>query len=604
MLSLQGGAMEVQVIQKVDGRVDRITGRIIKSRLRVVAYARVSTGSEEQLSSYRSQLKYYNEKISSNINWFFSGIYADEAISGTQDYKRSDFMRMIQDALDNKFDMIITKSISRFARNTLDTLKYVRLLKEKNIAILFEEENINTLEMAGELLLTVLSSVAQQESETISSHVKLGLKMKMERGELVGYNGAYGYGYDTEKKQLYIIPEQANIIKFIFEHYVKGIGCNGIARKLSEMKVKTPKGFDVWSDNTIRRIIKNPIYIGDVLMGKTYTTDPISHRRVRNMGEENKYYLKNHHEPIIEKTIFDKAQEILKKRSDVTETGRRLGNYSRKYAFSSRLFCGCCGSVLTRRNWAANSKNEKRVWHCMKSVKKGLSQCLYSKALGEEIIEKAFVDVYSLLCRDNKTIIMNFIEKVNKIADKYSNNSIIKEMNKKKNDLNNNMKKLIDLHLNDMIDEKMYLEKKELLDNKIEKIDKELEHLMINEEDEKNKEKGLNRIKELLLKTSEVMPEFDKDVFEILIKKIIVGTNEDPYKLIFVLKTGDEYKKDPIQRHKEILCENDYKEANTVLEFESYQRIITFEQLAVGKMKKIIDKINIQVVCDLPQFDV
>ena len=216
--------MEVQVIERANGRIDRITGTIIRERLRVGAYCRVSTDSEDQLNSYQSQLKYYNQKINDNINWTFVDIYADEAISGTQDYKRSDFMRMIQDALDGKLDLILTKSISRFARNTLDTLKYVRMLKERNIGIIFEEENINTLEMAGELLLTILSSVAQQESETISSHVTLGIEMKMKRGEMVGYNGAYGYDYNKEEKTLTINKEEAPIVEYIYNRYCKGIG--------------------------------------------------------------------------------------------------------------------------------------------------------------------------------------------------------------------------------------------------------------------------------------------------------------------------------------------------------------------------------------------
>ena len=203
--------MEVQVIEKIQGRIDRTTGLQINRKLKVAAYARVNTDSEDQLNSFESQVKYYNEKIAKNIEWSFVEVYADESISGTQDYKRSNFMRMIQDSINGKIDLILTKSISRFARNTLDTLKYVRMLKEKNVAILFEEENINTLEMAGELLLTILSSVAQQESETISSHV----------------------------------------------------------------------------------------YKGDVLQGKTYTTDPITHKRVINMGEENQYYIKEHHTAII-----------------------------------------------------------------------------------------------------------------------------------------------------------------------------------------------------------------------------------------------------------------------------------------------------------------
>ncbi len=197
--------MEIQVIEKTNGRINRVTGTTIKERLRVCAYCRVSTDNEEQLNSYQSQLKYYDEKINSKSEWQFAGIYADEAISGTLDYKRNDFMRMIQDALDNKFDMIMTKSISRFARNTVDTLKYVRLLKENNVAVFFEEEGINTLEMSGELLLTILSSVAQQESENASTHVKLGLKMKKERGELIGFAGCLGYTYNSEENTLTIM---------------------------------------------------------------------------------------------------------------------------------------------------------------------------------------------------------------------------------------------------------------------------------------------------------------------------------------------------------------------------------------------------------------
>ena len=166
-------------------------------------------------------------------------------------------MRMIQDSMNGKIDLILTKSISRFARNTLDTLKYVRMLKEKNVAILFEEENINTLEMAGELLLTILSSVAQQESETISSHVKLGLKMKQQRGELIGYNGCLGYTYDKENKSISINQEEAEIVKYIFNRYTQGVGSSIIARELTNMKYLTQKGLTRWSDSTVRRILKN-----------------------------------------------------------------------------------------------------------------------------------------------------------------------------------------------------------------------------------------------------------------------------------------------------------------------------------------------------------
>ena len=382
--------MKVQVIEKKKGRIDRTTGEIIKGKLRVCAYARVSTEKEEQLNSYNSQLKYYEEKIKSNSDWLYVGIYADEGITGTLDYKRDGFMKMMQDAAQNKFDMIITKSISRFGRNTVDTLKYVRALKEKGIAIYFEEERINTLEISGEIMLTVLSAMAQQESENISSHVKLGLQMKLKRGKLIGYNGCLGYVYDKESKQISVNYEEAEIVRYIFERYCQGVGCTTIAKELTTMKYRTPTGKKKWHESTIRGILKNEKYKGDVLQGKTYTTDPISHKRVVNMGEENMYYMQEHHEPIISEKMFNQVQEILQKRGGVRGSGRRKGNFSRKYPFSSRLYCGFCGSLLTRRNWHSGTKNSITVWHCMEFVKHGKENCPHCKAIKESIIEEAF----------------------------------------------------------------------------------------------------------------------------------------------------------------------------------------------------------------------
>src|SRR5690606_35307835 len=212
---------------------DRNAGKL-SDVLRVAPYARVSTDTEEQLSSYKSQVAYYTDLVSKRSDWVLVDIYADEAITGTQVTKREDFQRMINDCMDGKIDMIITKSISRFARNTLETLKYVRTLKEKNIAVFFEYENINTLTMNGELLLVILSSVAQQEVENISAIVNKGLKMKMKRGELVGFQSCLGYDYDVNTKQITVNQEEAKIVRYIFERYTSGIGAYVIAKELTE----------------------------------------------------------------------------------------------------------------------------------------------------------------------------------------------------------------------------------------------------------------------------------------------------------------------------------------------------------------------------------
>lgn len=538
--------MKVQVIEKKKGRIDRTTGEIIKGNLRVCAYARVSTEKEEQLNSYNSQLKYYEEKIKSNSNWGYVGIYADEGITGTLDYKRDGFMKMMQDASQNKFDMVITKSISRFGRNTVDTLKYVRALKEKGIAIYFEEERINTLEISGEIMLTVLSAMAQQESENISSHVKLGLQMKLKRGELIGYNGCLGYVYNKESKQISVNYEEAEIVRYIFERYCQGVGCTTIAKELTTMKYRTPTGKKKWHESTIRGILKNEKYKGDVLQGKTYTTDPISHRRVVNMGEENMYYMQEHHEPIISERMFNQAQKILQKRGGVRGTGRRKGNFSRKYPFSSRLYCGFCGSLLTRRNWHSGTKNSITVWHCMEFVKHGKENCPHCKAIKESIIEEAFTQSYKLLCDSNKELIQTFLNEMEEIIQEESNESSIKRLEEQKHVLKEKIDKLIDLNLNGTISTETLQEKKAKLQNKINKITKEQEHLQLEIEDSMSLNQGLNKFK-TLFKDNEIMPNFDKDVFELMIEKVIIGEKDskgkiNPRVITFILKSGNEIK--------------------------------------------------------------
>lgn len=272
------------------------SGCVERSIKRVAAYCRVSTDTEDQINSYNSQVEHYTDFIKQNNEWTLAGIYADEAITGTQVDRRIDFQRLINDCMNGDIDMVITKSISRFARNTLDTLKYVRKLKEYNVAVFFEEENINTLTMDGELLLTILSSVAQQEVENISANVKKGLRMKMERGEMVGFQGCLGYDYDPETKSISVNEKEAEIVRYIFRRYLEGVGGMVISRELEEQGYLSPRGYKRWTETTVLGIIKNEKYKGDLLMGKTFTVDPISKRRLDNFGEQDKFYIENHHE--------------------------------------------------------------------------------------------------------------------------------------------------------------------------------------------------------------------------------------------------------------------------------------------------------------------
>ena len=536
--------MEIQVIEKTNGRINRVTGTTIKERLRVCAYCRVSTDNEEQLNSYQSQLKYYDEKINSKSEWQFAGIYADEAITGTLDFKRTEFMRMIADAMSGKIDMILTKSKSRFARNTLDTLKHVRMLREKNIAILFEEENLNTTTGAGELMLTILSAMAQQESENISSHVLLGLKMKKDRGELIGYNGCYGYNYNIETKEITINEEEANIVRYMFERYVEGIGSSTIAKELTAKGIKTPKGGTKWCESTIRGILKNEKYIGDVLMGKTFTIDPISHKRLSNLGEVDKHYIKEHHQPIISKELFDKVQEIRIKRAGNRETGRRNNNYSKKYPFSSKLYCGFCGSLLTRRNWNANRKCEKAVWQCIKRAKQGKTECPYCKAIPEEILEDCFVQGYRILCNNNQKVVVEFFKKIESILKENTTETMVTKLEKDKEKTNKKLTNLLELNLEGRINKEQYILKFDELNTELIKIENKIQNLLKETNRTENIKLRLNKFKSLF-KNIDIMPKFDKDVFECLIDKVVIGETLEngainPYTIRFICKNGTE----------------------------------------------------------------
>ena len=307
----------------------KTTDKVQKTR--VAAYCRVSTDSDEQETSYETQIEHYTSFINSHPDWVLAGIYADDGISGMNTKKRDEFQRMINDCNEGKIDMVITKSISRFARNTVDCLNYTRALKNKNIGVYFEKENINTLDAKGEVLMTIMASLAQQESESLSANVRLGLQFRYQQGKVqVNHNWFLGYTKDADG-HLIIDPEQAEVVKRIYREYLSGKSFLQIKRSLEADGILNGAGNAKWHESNIKQILTNEKYIGDALLQKTYTVDILEKKREANKGQVPKYYVEDSHEAIIPKDIFLKVQEEIARRANLTK-----GTTKRKRIYSGR----------------------------------------------------------------------------------------------------------------------------------------------------------------------------------------------------------------------------------------------------------------------------
>ena len=360
---------------------------------RVAAYCRVSTDREEQEHSFETQKTMYTEMIMMKPTWQMAGIYADEGITGTVAKKRPGFMKMIEDCRKGKIDMIVTKSVSRFSRNNLDCLMYVRELKQLGIPIIFEKEGINTIQVSSELLLTLFGALSQAESESISMNVKLGIRQSLKNGNVrFSYKTFLGYrkGADGQPE---IVPEQADIVRRIYNDFLAGATYLEIAKRLTEENVPTMGGGNRWFSERIKSILKNEKYKGDALLQKTYITDPISKRVKKNNGELPMYYVENSHPAIIERRIFDRVQEEIARRAGkkkVKQTGTKteLGRYSGKYALTELLYCGECGTPYRRCTWSRNGK-KKIVWRCVSRLDYGKKYCKNSPSVEESRLHNA-----------------------------------------------------------------------------------------------------------------------------------------------------------------------------------------------------------------------
>ena len=381
----------VEVIPATWNPTDESSREIRK--LRVAAYCRVSTELEQQQSSYDIQIEYYTRHIMQNPNWIFAGVFADDGRSATNTFRRDDFNQLMDQCLKGKVDMVITKSISRFARNTVDCISWVRKLKEKNVAVYFEKENLNTLDDSTEMILTILSSQAQEESRAISTNVKWGYARKFEKGESTGQR-SYGFR-KAPTGEMCIVEEEAAVIRNMARWFLDGDSLERIKHRLEDAGIETTTGKKTWSTGTIYNILTNEKIMGDVLLQKTFTADYLTKRRVKNSGQQKQYYVKNHHEAIIPKTVYYKIQEEIARRSSLKKAGTRKGKtaqgvYSSKYALTGIMVCNECGAHYRRTTWAKNGK-KVIVWRCINRLEHGTKRCHESPTLKEEVIQEAIM---------------------------------------------------------------------------------------------------------------------------------------------------------------------------------------------------------------------
>ncbi len=501
-------------------------GKPKSGKKRVAAYCRVSTDSEEQLTSYKAQKAYYTQIISENQDWELAGIYADQGISGTSLKKRKEFNRMITACKRGRIDMILTKSLSRFARNTVDCLETVRMLKAQGIRVIFEKENIDTLTESSEFLITMYSSFAQAESESISKNVTWGKQKSMKSGHVAfPYKIVLGYRRGADGKPE-IVPEEAEIIRRIYKRYLDGCSLTQIKQELEAEQIPTASGIKNWSVQAIQNILTNEKYIGDVLLQKTYTTDCITKTKKKNNGELPMYYIENNHPAIIPKDVFSQVREEMTRRASkrkvMQKTGRtEQGKYSYKYALSELLVCGECGTPYKRCTWARKGK-KRIVWRCISRLEYGTRYCHNSPTLDEEKLHAAILAALNSMVMCQNEVVNTTEELISRAhTAKTSGSESLIGLQERLSDLIEQQKELLDKVLNDMGNKELNAQM-ELLMKERQNLEAQIQTLQTKKQQETAHQSELSELKDFIKSSSKGFTKYDDEITRRIIARITV----------------------------------------------------------------------------------
>ena len=503
-------------------------------RMVVVAYARVSTEKEEQEDSFERQVSYYTTLINSKPEWKFGGIYADPGITGTRAEKRPDFLRMIEDCRSGKINKILVKSISRFARNTVDALNYIRELKELGISIFFENENIDTLTPGGEVLITILAAMAEQESRTMSTNIKWSYQKKFKNGE-VTLNTSQMWGYiktgrkDEEGKDIYEInEEEAAIVRRIYREYLSGLTAARICRGLEDDGILTKTGKKKWQTSVIRSILSNEKYTGNAILGKTFKPDVLSKKRQKNTGQVPMYYAEGTHPAIIDQETFELVKAELERRKEEKEEAVGGSRYSSKYPFSGLLVCGECGHKLRRHVRRVGSGKMVPAWGCSNRISNGRAAC-DSHHVNEETLQKTYAAAVQEMVEDAEEIVQLVRDSTGLVMEP-ENKSELAQVEQAIIDLQAAVMELHKAKQKRGISTSEYAEK-------IREYSQRMEELETRQEELQNAENRYNQVKVWLdnfarhIQTGEIMNTDDSQIMKQLVEQIIVG--EDSMEIQF-----------------------------------------------------------------------
>lgn len=519
------------VVRTIPATINRHTAQPLAqvTKRRVAGYARVSTDSDEQYTSYEAQIDYYTSYINSRPEWEFVKLYADEGITGTSTKHREGFNRMIADALAGKIDLIITKSVSRFARNTVDSLSTIRKLKEHNVECYFEKENIWTFDGKGELLITIMSSLAQEESRSISENCTWGQRKRFADGKVtVPFKRFLGYDRGPDGN-LVLNEEQAVIVRRIYSMFLQGMTPHGIAKTLTEEGLPTPGGKSRWSSGTIQSILCNEKYKGDALLQKFYTVDYLTKKQRRNAGEVQQYYVEGNHEAIIPPPVFDMVQRELAKRKPGPN------RHSGVYIFSGSVYCAECGGLYGSKTWHSTDKYRRVIWQCNKKYDKG-AHCK-TPHLSEDELKSSFISAFNKLLTERDEIHENFDLLQQQLFNPDELEAQHSEIAAEEEVASSLIEQCIQENARRAINQEEYKKRYETLCARHENIQTRLDEIEAEIQRRKTKRATIQQFIDTLMKQPDLITAFDPILWGTMVERVTVHSKDD---IRFTFKNGSE----------------------------------------------------------------